>query len=61
MIFGSRKPVHAGPPWGMGPPVEMVAISRLFCSPTNPRRNDAAVSQVVASRRPFGESREGGR
>ena len=25
------------------PPVETVPISRLFCSPTNPRRNDTGV------------------
>ena len=29
-------------------PVEVVPISRLFCSPTNPRCNDEAVSRVVA-------------
>src|SRR5262245_48420464 len=32
----------------------MVSISRLFCSPTNPRRNDAAVPHVAASLRRFG-------
>ncbi len=31
------------------PPVEMVPISRLFLSPTNPRHNDAAVPHVIAS------------
>ncbi|HEX6943537.1 MAG TPA: DNA modification methylase [Gemmatimonadaceae bacterium] len=36
------------------PPVETVPISRLFCSPTNPRRNDAAVPHVAASIRRFG-------
>jgi DNA modification methylase len=36
------------------PPVEIVEISRLFCSPTNPRRNDAAVPHVAASIRRFG-------
>jgi len=36
------------------PPVEIVPISRLFCSPTNPRRNDAAVPHVAASIRRFG-------
>jgi DNA modification methylase len=36
------------------PPVETVEISRLFCSPTNPRRNDAAVPHVAASIRRFG-------
>jgi DNA modification methylase len=36
------------------PPVETVAIDRLFCSPTNPRRNDAAVPHVAASIRRFG-------
>ncbi len=36
------------------PPVETVAIDRLFCSPTNPRRNDAAVPHVAASLRRFG-------
>ncbi|MFO1077944.1 MAG: ParB N-terminal domain-containing protein [Planctomycetota bacterium] len=33
---------------------EIVAIERLFCSPTNPRRNDAAVPHVAASLRRFG-------
>lgn len=28
-------------------PVEIVPISRLFCSPTNPRNNDAAVPHVA--------------
>jgi hypothetical protein len=36
------------------PPVETVPISRLFCSPTNPRTNDAAVPHVAASLRRFG-------
>ena len=36
------------------PPVETVVISRLFCSPANPRRNDAAVAHVAASLRRFG-------
>jgi ParB-like chromosome segregation protein Spo0J len=36
------------------PPVETVEVSRLFCSPTNPRRNDAAVPHVTASIRRFG-------
>jgi ParB-like chromosome segregation protein Spo0J len=36
------------------PPVETVPISRLFCSPTNPRRNDAAIPHVAASLRRFG-------
>jgi DNA modification methylase len=36
------------------PPVETVAISRLFCSPTNPRRNDVAIPHVAASIRRFG-------
>jgi len=36
------------------PPVEIVAISRLFCSPTNPRKNDAAIPHVSASLRRFG-------
>ncbi len=36
------------------PPVETVPIERLFCSPTNPRRNDAAVPHVAASIRRFG-------
>lgn len=35
-------------------PVETVAIDRLFCSPTNPRRNDEAVPHVAASIRRFG-------
>jgi len=35
-------------------PVEIVPISRLFCSPTNPRRNDDAVPHVAASIRRFG-------
>jgi DNA modification methylase len=36
------------------PPVEIIPISRLYCSPTNPRRNDAAVPHVAASLRRFG-------
>ena len=36
------------------PPVETVPISRLYCSPTNPRKNDAAVPHVAASLRRFG-------
>jgi len=36
------------------PPVETVPISRLFCSPSNPRRNDAAVPHVAVSIRRFG-------
>ena len=36
------------------PPVEIVAITRLFCSPTNPRKNDDAVPHVAASIRRFG-------
>ena len=36
------------------PLVETVPISRLFCSPTNPRRNDEAVPHVAASLRRFG-------
>lgn len=36
------------------PPVEVVPISRLYCSPSNPRRNDAAVPHVAASLRRFG-------
>lgn len=36
------------------PPIETVAIDRLFCSPTNPRRNDAAIPHVAASLRRFG-------
>ncbi len=36
------------------PPVEIVPISRLFCSPTNPRRNEAAIPHVAASIRRFG-------
>jgi ParB/RepB/Spo0J family partition protein len=37
-----------------GLPDEVVPISRLFCSPTNPRSNDAAVPHVAASIRRFG-------
>ncbi|MBK8980655.1 MAG: DNA modification methylase [Planctomycetes bacterium] len=36
------------------PPVETVPIDRLYCSPTNPRRNDVAVPHVAASLRRFG-------
>ena len=36
------------------PPVEIVPISRLFLSPTNPRRNDAAVPHVASSLKRFG-------
>lgn len=36
------------------PPVETVAIDRLFCSPTNPRHNESAVPHVAASLRRFG-------
>jgi hypothetical protein len=36
------------------PPVELVSIDRLFCSPSNPRRNDAAIPHVAASIRRFG-------
>jgi len=36
------------------PPVETVPISDLFCSPTNPRRNDAAIPHVTASLGRFG-------
>jgi len=36
------------------PPVETVSIDQLFCSPTNPRRNDDAVPHVAASLRRFG-------
>ena len=36
------------------PPVETVPISQLYCSPTNPRRNDAAVPHVAASLSRFG-------
>ncbi len=35
-------------------PVEIVPITRLFCSPTNPRKNDAAVPHVAAGIRRFG-------
>jgi hypothetical protein len=33
------------------PPVEMVPIDTLFCSPTNPRQNDASIPHVAASLR----------
>ncbi len=36
------------------PPVETVPISRLYCSPANPRLNDQAVPHVAASLRRFG-------
>ena len=36
------------------PQVETVEISRLFCSPTNPRLNDQAVPHVASSLRRFG-------
>ncbi|MBL8726651.1 MAG: DNA modification methylase [Planctomycetes bacterium] len=36
------------------PPVETVPLNRLFCSPTNPRKNDAAIPHVAASLRRFG-------
>jgi ParB-like chromosome segregation protein Spo0J len=36
------------------PPVEVVEISRLYCSPSNPRLNDQAVPHVAASIRRFG-------
>src|SRR5262245_45812064 len=34
--------------------VEWIPIDRLYCSPSNPRLNDAAVPHVVASIRRFG-------
>ena len=34
--------------------IESVAIDRLFCSPSNPRHNDAAVPHVASSIRRFG-------
>ena len=43
-----------GPGANATPPVETVPISRLFCSPTNPRKNDAAIPHVAASLRRFG-------
>jgi ParB-like chromosome segregation protein Spo0J len=61
-----EPPVQAPPPSGSQrpevlalskkatPPVETVPISQLFCSPTNPRRNDAAIPHVAASLRRFG-------
>lgn len=36
------------------PPVAIVAIDRIFCSPTNPRHNESAVPHVAASLRRFG-------
>ena len=41
-------------PTNAPPPVETIPISRLFCSPTNPRKNDAAIPHVAASLRRFG-------
>ena len=41
-------------PSASAPPVEIVPISRLYCSPANPRKNDAAVPHVAASIRRFG-------
>jgi ParB-like chromosome segregation protein Spo0J len=35
-------------------PVVIVPITRLFCSPSKPRRNDEAVPHVAASIRRFG-------
>ncbi len=29
------------------PPIEIVEVSKLFCSPTNPRRNDEAVPPML--------------
>jgi len=29
MIFGGKKPQQMGPPWGMGPPVELVSTVPL--------------------------------
>lgn len=34
--------------------IEWTPVGRLFCSPTNPRRNDAAVPHVASSIRRFG-------
>ncbi len=36
------------------PAVELVPTSNLFCSPSNPRQNDASVPHVAASLRRFG-------
>ena len=44
MIFGSKKHVQAGPPWGMGPPVEMV--------PTVPLQNMAQSLLIEARQHP---------
>ena len=41
-------------PQPTAPPVELVPTSRLFCSSSNPRQNDASVSHVAASLRRFG-------
>ena len=41
-------------PQPFAPPVELVPTSRLFCSPSNPRQNDASVPHVAASLRRFG-------
>ncbi|MCU0862992.1 MAG: ParB N-terminal domain-containing protein [Planctomycetes bacterium] len=41
-------------PTNTSPPVETVSIARLFCSPTDPRNNDAAVPRVAANLRRFG-------
>lgn len=50
MIFGSKKPVQMGPPWGMGPPVEMVA--------TVPLQNMAQSLMIEARQSPgFGLAR----
>lgn len=34
--------------------IEMVSLNRLFCSPANPRRNEAAIEKVAGSIRRFG-------
>ena len=34
--------------------IEWVPLTRLFCNPSNPRINDAAVEPVAASIRRFG-------
>jgi type II secretory ATPase GspE/PulE/Tfp pilus assembly ATPase PilB-like protein len=50
MIFGSKKHVQAGPPWGMGPPVEMV--------PTVPLQNMAQSLLIEVRQHPgFGLAR----
>jgi DNA modification methylase len=51
---GSRSPRRITLDLPAAPPVELVPIDRLFCSPANPRRNDAAVPHVAASIRRFG-------